>query len=47
MQVSVVVAHGLSCPEAGGTLVPGLGIEPVSPALPSGLLTPGPPWKSC
>ena len=46
-QVSVVVAHGLSCPEAGGTLIPGLGIEPVSPALPSRLLTPGPPWKSC
>ena len=47
MQASVVVAHGLGCPEAGGTLVPELGIEPVSPALASRLLTPRPPWKSC
>ena len=30
---SVVVAHGLSCPEACGILVPWPGIEPPSPAL--------------
>ena len=30
---SVVVAHQLSCYSAGGILIPGLGIEPMSPAL--------------
>ena len=33
---SVVVAHGLSCPAARGTLVPQPGIEPTSPALEGG-----------
>ena len=43
---SVVVVHGLSCPKAGGILVSGSGIEPMSPELASGVLTAGPPQKS-
>ena len=43
---SLVVAHGLSCPEACGILVPRPGIEPASPALEGGFLTTGPPGKS-
>ena len=43
---SVAVAHGLSCPTAGGILVPRSGIEPVSPTLAGGFLTNGPPGKS-
>ena len=41
-----VAAHDLSCPAACGILVPGLGIEPVSPVLAGGFLTTGPPGKS-
>ena len=41
-QASVVVARGLSCPMAMWDL-PGLGIEPVSPALAGRFLTTGPP----
>ena len=37
-RVSVVVAHGLSCPMVMWDL-PGLGVEPMSPALPGGSLT--------
>ena len=44
-QASVVVARGLSCPMAMWDL-PGLGIEPVSPALAGRFLTTGPPGKS-
>ena len=36
----------LSCPAAYGTLVPGTGIEPTSPALAGGFLTTAPPGKS-
>ena len=43
---SVVVAHGLSCPEACRILVPRPGIEPTFPALEGGFLTTGPPGKS-
>ena len=43
---SVVVACKLSCPVACGILVPGPGIEPVSPALEGRFLTTGPPGKS-
>ena len=48
--VSVVAEHGLqacwfSCPVACGILVPGPGIEPMSPGLAGGLLTTGPPGK--
>ena len=43
---SVVVACGLSCPEACGILVPLPGIEPMSPALEGGFFTTGPPGKS-
>ena len=42
MGFSLIVTHGFSC----GVLVPLPGIEPVSPELKSGLLTPGPPGKS-
>ena len=42
---SVVVVHGLSYPAACGILVPGLEIEPVSPALAGGFVTTGPPGK--
>ena len=41
---SVAVGHGLSCSIAGG-IFPG-GIEPRSPALAGGFLTPVPPGKS-
>ena len=41
-----VVAWGLSCPKACGILVPGTGIEPVSPALEGEFLTTGPPGRS-
>ena len=40
---SVVMAHGLSCPDACGILVPRPGIEPTSPALAGGFITTGPP----
>ena len=40
---SVAVAHGLSCPTAGGILVPGSWIKPV---WAGGFLTTGPPGKS-
>lgn len=43
---SLVVVHGLSCPEARGISVPGPGIELVFPALQNGFSTPGPPGKS-
>ena len=36
----------LSCLAAGGILVPGLGIKPMSPALAGRFLTSGPPGKS-
>ena len=45
-QFSLVVAHRLGCPMAGGTLVPRLGIKPMSPALEGRFLTTGPPRKS-
>ena len=38
---AVVAPHRLSCPEACGILIPGPGIEPVSPALQGGFLTTG------
>ena len=40
---SVVMAHGLNCPDACGILVPRPGIEPTSPALAGGFITTGPP----
>ena len=43
---SLVVVHRLSCPVACGILVPGPGIEPVTPALAVGFLTTGPARKS-
>ena len=43
---SVVEAHRLSCPVACGILIPGPGIEPMSPALAGRFLTTGPPGKS-
>ena len=43
---SAVVARGLSCPTAGGILVPRPGMEPTSPALEGGFFTTGPPGKS-
>ena len=42
---SVVVAHGLSCSVARG-IFPGLGLEPMSPALAGRSLTTVPPGKS-
>ena len=42
----MVAAHGLTCPGAGGILVPQPGVEPASPALEGRLFTPGPPGKS-
>ena len=39
------MVHGLSCSVAYGILVPGPGIEPVSPDLQSRFLTTGPPGK--
>ena len=44
-QASLVVAPGLSRPEACGILVPQPGITPASPALEGGLLTTGPSRK--
>ena len=35
------------CPVACGILVPGPGVEPMSPAPAGGFLTTGPPGKSC
>ena len=43
---SAVVAHRLSCSMARGILVPGPGMEPVSPELAGRFLTLGPPEKS-
>ena len=43
---SVVVAHGLRCPEACGILVPQPGIERMSPALEGRFSTTGSPGKS-
>ena len=45
-QASVVIMHGLSCPEVCVILVPGPGIEPMSPTLEGGFLTTGSPGKS-
>ena len=39
---SVVTVHGLSCSVACGILLPGPGIEPMSPALQGRFLTTGP-----
>ena len=44
--VSVVMKRRLSCSVACGILIPQPGIEPMSPALPSGFSTTGPPGKS-
>ena len=41
----IVVAHGLSCPEACGILSPGPGMEPASSALEGRVLTTGPSRK--
>ena len=43
---SEIVAHGLSCPMACGSLIPGPGIKSMSPALAGGFLTIGPLGKS-
>ena len=43
---SLVVVRGLSYPMAWGILVPGLGIEPLSPTLEGRFLTTEPPGKS-
>ena len=43
---SVVAALGFSCPAACGSLVPGPGIEPTSPALEGRFLTTGPRGNS-
>ena len=43
---SAVAARGLSCSEAREILVCHLGIEPASPSLQGGFLTPGLPGKS-
>ena len=43
---SPVVAHGLSCPAACGTVVPWPEIEPASPTLEGIFSTTGPPGKS-
>ena len=43
---SDVVGRGISGSIAHDVLVPGPGIEPVSPALTGGFLTTGPPEKS-
>ena len=42
---SVVVAHGLSCATACGTLVSWPGMEPMSPSVEGRFLTTGPPGK--
>ena len=44
--ISLVVAHGLSCPAPCGILVPKPGMEPESPALEGRFLTTGLPGKS-
>lgn len=44
-QASVAAVYRLSRLTACGIIVPGPGIEPVSPALAEGLLTTGPPGK--
>ena len=41
-----LVAYGLSCPIACGTIVPRPEIEPASPALENGFLSTGPPGKA-
>ena len=41
-----LVAYGLSCPIACGTVVPRPEIEPASPALENGFLSTGPPGKA-
>ena len=43
---SVIVACGLSCPDACGILVPWLWIKSISPSLEGRLVTAGPPGKS-
>ena len=43
---SVVAELRISCPEAGGILVPQPGMEPAYPALEGEFLTTGPPGKS-
>ena len=45
-RASLVVAFGLSCSGACGSLVPQQGMEPMSPALQSRFLTTGPSRKS-
>ena len=45
-QAPIVVAHKLSCSTACEILVPGPGIEPMSPALQGGFVTTGLPGKS-
>ena len=45
MQASLVVVHGLSCPQAYGFLVPRPGIECMSPALEGRFSTTRPPEK--
>ena len=42
-----VVVHRFSYPETCRILVPGPGIEPMSPALQGGFLTTGAPGKPC
>ena len=44
--VSLVVEHGLSCTVACRILVPGSGIEPMSPALQGRFLATGLPGKA-
>ena len=44
---SVAEEHRLGFSMACAILVPRLGIEPVSPALAGGFLTPRPPEESC
>ena len=41
-----VTVHGLTCPVVCGLVVPGPGVEPLSPTLAGRLLTTGPPEKS-
>ena len=43
---SGIVAHKLSCPMTCGILLPGQGIEPMSPALAGEFLITGPPRKT-
>ena len=44
---SALVVHRFSCPETCRILVPGPGIEPMSPALQGEFLTTGAPGKPC